>query len=351
VKQAMSSRKRFLSIVLAAVICLAAVPSLLAQVTVTAANPSAAAPGTVNLNVTISGSGFKRGAKAQFFLSGTPNPGDVVVNSTTFTSSSQVVATVNVSSSAADASYDIQVQNANGSSGKGTELFGVNSTASGSCTSQNPAVNVILAPGSNGLHLLYGDKDFGTGSSTYNNPNDAEFNGGTIYTGGVFNVCSGSSDLTLNLNTTPRFINVSFFQQLTAADPGAIDVSNHTYSAQFFNVRELYTVQSVGGSLLTCLYTTTQGGALYFQNPATYISRGGFCADGAPAVVANSGGDTSFIQVTHPDSCTWIVRPVPDSLGHARGGLAQTIKKQVLSGGQYNLPFAMKVVLSTCPLN
>jgi hypothetical protein len=134
--------KRLLTVVLSAVIFLAAVPSLLAQVTVTAANPSTAAPGTVNLNVTISGSGFKRGAKTQFFLSGTTNPGDVVVNSTTFTSSSQVVATINVSSTATDASYDIQVQNANGSSGKGTELFGVNSTSQN--TSQVPLVRAAF---------------------------------------------------------------------------------------------------------------------------------------------------------------------------------------------------------------
>lgn len=128
-KQAMSSRKRFLSLVLAAVICLAAVPSLLGQVTVTAADPSAAAPGTVNLNVTISGSGFKRGATAKFLLSGTTNPGDVAVTGTSYVSSSQMVATISVASMATDATYDVAVTNTNGSSGKGTELFGVNSSA------------------------------------------------------------------------------------------------------------------------------------------------------------------------------------------------------------------------------
>ena len=44
------------------------------------------------------------------------------------------MATISVSSTATDASYDIQVMNTNGSSGKGTELFGVNSTATGKPT-------------------------------------------------------------------------------------------------------------------------------------------------------------------------------------------------------------------------
>lgn len=116
---------------------LAATPSVFAQVSVTAANPSSAAPGTVNLNVTISGSGFKRGAKSQFFKTGTTDSGDVVVNGTAFTSSSEVVANITVSSTAADATYDIAVVNTNGSSGKGTELFGVKdatNTSSASCT-------------------------------------------------------------------------------------------------------------------------------------------------------------------------------------------------------------------------
>ena len=113
--------------------------SLFAQVSVTAANPSTAVGGTVNLNVTISGSGFKKGAKSQFFKTGTTDPGDVVVNSTTFNSSSQVVANISVSSTASTSNYDIQVMNANGSSGKGTELFGVQSGTgtngvNGNCT-------------------------------------------------------------------------------------------------------------------------------------------------------------------------------------------------------------------------
>lgn len=171
----MSSRKSLLTLFMLAVICLAAVPSLLAQVTVTGANPSAAPPGTVNLNVTISGSGFKKNAKAQFFLTGTTNPGGVTVTSTAFGSSGQVVATINVSSDAVDASYDIQVLNTNGSSGKGTELFGVNKDANinGSNDHADVISTVYDVDTSNNPLLLHSDDYKGQQQATYSG---ADFN-------------------------------------------------------------------------------------------------------------------------------------------------------------------------------
>jgi hypothetical protein len=107
--------------------------ALLAQsVQVTSANPASAAQGTINLNVIIGGSGFKKGAQAQWFISGTTNPGGVVVNSTAFNSSSQLTANITVADTADIASYDIMVYSG-GRTGKGTGLFKV--TVKGSTTS------------------------------------------------------------------------------------------------------------------------------------------------------------------------------------------------------------------------
>ena len=339
---------------LGALLFIVAMPSW-AQIQVSSANPSAAAQGTINLNVTVSGNGFKKGAKAQWFVSGTTNPGGVTVNSTTFNGSTQLTANITVSSSAVLSGYDIQVMNSDGRTGVGTELFTVNSTNSGSCTSQNPAVNVVFAPGNSGQRLIYGDSDNGSTSQTYNNPNDAEFNGGTVYSGGVFNVCSGSNDLTLNLNSTPRFINTSFFQLLSSPQAGAVDVTNQTYPMVFLNLRNAYSLQTVGGGLNTCLfsdvnYTNSTTFHVRFESTSLYGPQGTTCPNDAVGQAANYGGSTSVIAVTHPDSCTWLVHPVADSSGYSRGGLVETIHKQTLSGGQYNLPFAMKVVLASCPL-
>jgi hypothetical protein len=101
-----------------------------AQVKVISANPNNTTQGTVNLNVIVAGSGFKKGAKAQWFVSGTTNPGGVTVNSSTFNSSNQVTANITVATDAATGNFDIQVTNTDGRTGKGTELFSVISSNS-----------------------------------------------------------------------------------------------------------------------------------------------------------------------------------------------------------------------------
>ncbi|HLW78276.1 MAG TPA: hypothetical protein VKU44_01645, partial [Terriglobia bacterium] len=105
----------------------AATPSpLLAQnILVTSANPPAAPQGTINLNVAVGGNGFRKGAKAAFFLSGTNNPDGITVNSTTVNSSSQVTANINISDTTSITDFDIQVTNSDGRTGKGSHLFAV----------------------------------------------------------------------------------------------------------------------------------------------------------------------------------------------------------------------------------
>jgi len=109
------------------------------QVQVTAANPASGAQGTVNLNVKVTGKGFKSGAKANWFVTGTADTGGVTVNSTTFVSSTEVTANITVADTATIANYDIQVLNSDGRGGKGTELFGVTPKGQASCPSMQPA--------------------------------------------------------------------------------------------------------------------------------------------------------------------------------------------------------------------
>jgi len=117
-------------IVLAALIALMAawlIPSSHAQgqVQVSAADPAATEQGTINLNVKVTGKGFKNGAKAKWFVTGSSDTGGVTVNSTTFVSSTELSANITVADVATIASYDIQVLNSDGRGGKGTELFAV----------------------------------------------------------------------------------------------------------------------------------------------------------------------------------------------------------------------------------
>src|SRR5579859_7187843 len=113
-------------------------PSLFAQtIQVTSTTPNTAALGTINLNVTVGGSGFKKGAQAAWLVSGTTNPGGVTVNSTSFNSSSQLTANITVSSTATTGSFDVVVTNTDGRSGKGTQLFSVSNGPSSTCGGYN----------------------------------------------------------------------------------------------------------------------------------------------------------------------------------------------------------------------
>ncbi len=96
-----------------------------AQIQVNSTSPNAAPQSTTNLNVTISGSGFKKGAKAQWFVTGTTNPGGVTVNSTTFNGSSSLTANITIASGATLSGFDVLVTNTDGRTGKGTDLFTV----------------------------------------------------------------------------------------------------------------------------------------------------------------------------------------------------------------------------------
>jgi hypothetical protein len=81
------------------------------------------------LNVTIGGNGFNKGAKAKWYVSGTTNSGGVVVNSTTFVSSTEVVANITIPETATVSGYDVLVSNTSGRTGVGSDLFTINPEA------------------------------------------------------------------------------------------------------------------------------------------------------------------------------------------------------------------------------
>jgi uncharacterized delta-60 repeat protein len=117
-----------------------AVPAASAQtISVTAADPPTGEQGTLSLSVTIKGKGFKNGAQSQFFKTGTTNPAGVTVRSTKYVSATQIVATIDIADTAALAQFDIQVQNTDGRTGKGTELFSVLAKKIDPCTAPDPA--------------------------------------------------------------------------------------------------------------------------------------------------------------------------------------------------------------------
>ena len=106
-----------------------------AQISVTSTTPNNASQGTVSLDVTISGKGFKSGAHAQWFVTGTTNPGGVVVNSTAFVNANTLTANITVADTAVIGNFDVVVTNTDGRTGKVSELFAITSNGNNSATS------------------------------------------------------------------------------------------------------------------------------------------------------------------------------------------------------------------------
>jgi len=125
----MNARSKFAGFLLFSVLLFslawtASPPPLVAQdVVVSAAVPDNAPQATVNLDVQIKGNGFKKGAIAKWYVTGTTNPGGVTVNSTAFVNSTALIANINVASGAQTGKFDIVVMLTTGRTGKGIELF------------------------------------------------------------------------------------------------------------------------------------------------------------------------------------------------------------------------------------
>jgi hypothetical protein len=162
------------------------------QVQVSSTNPNAAPQGTVNLSVTINGNGFKKGAVAKWFVTGTTNPGGVTVNSTAFNSSTQLTANITVAADATIAGFDVLVYSGT-RTGKGTDLFAVTQkgTPVGCTTTGTPSgftlVTTLNPVQANGAGLL---TTLGIGNAIRVRPLD--LNGDNVVDTLVTFVASGS---------------------------------------------------------------------------------------------------------------------------------------------------------------
>jgi hypothetical protein len=119
----------------------------------------------INKNLTISGPGsaaltisgnnasrvFQIDSGANVNISGVTvtgaNPGGVTVNSTTFNGSGQLTANLTIASGAVISGYDVAVTNADGRTGKGTDLFAVTQqgTPPGCSTTGTPSGFSLVA--------------------------------------------------------------------------------------------------------------------------------------------------------------------------------------------------------------
>jgi len=319
-----------------------------APVQVAAADPPVAVQGTVNLNVKITGKGFKKGAAAKFLVTGTTDTGGITVNSTSFVSAGELTANIDVTDTAAIANFDIAVLNADGRGGKGTELFAV--TAKGANKTTDIGLNVRFVyctpPGSDSAsQAAYAAC---VQQNRVRNDVDRDYANGSEGVGAVFNIVSGSNDLTINLNTSTRRLILDLYD-LIPASSGQMFPSWHTtpqYAKWFFNVQQAYLAKTFcgGGHPCDMISDMTSSCDVSVDNATYYLQ---WKPDSIKPV--NSPETTSRVNV-HYDVINgvevWTVTPLPNATSQRIvAGLARQLngKGKTMSepAGQYLAPFTL----------
>jgi hypothetical protein len=317
-------------------------------VQVSATDPIAAEQGTINLNVKVTGKGFKNGASAKWFVTGTTNPGGVTVNSTTFVSSTEVTVNITVADTATISNFDIYVVNSDGRGGKGTELFAV--TPKGNQL-QDIGVSACFVyctpPGSDSAsQAVY------TACIQQNRIRmdvDRDYVNGQEGIDAVFHIVSGSNDLTLNLLTLPTRRTVIDLYDLTTASSGQMIPSWRSTSQNakvFFNVRRAYLAKTLCGGG-PCDMETDMASTIDIDGDNATYYLAWFPLSPRPV---NSPEITSRVNVHYEVVAgveTWTVTPLENypSSGRIVAGLAKSIKNRSEAAGQYLVPFTLTVKL------
>lgn len=290
------------------------------QVQVNAADPASAEQGTINLNVKVTGKGFKNGAKAKWFVTGTTDPGGVTVNSTTFVSSTELTANITVADTAVIANFDVAVANPDGRGGKGTELFAVTPKGQTSCGTDVTNLSISI--------YKYTDA---TNTTTYNMWPDLTnadgspvpyVSGDTTGTGKKGQAIDGRIQISnctydLLLNTAKRYFTWKF------PDGSALGTSVNTGG---FNIDRVGSVPVTDGGPEFLIWCST-GGDNYAgcgSDEGGYFVRramGSAIFPGANQYYAvrfnyspidnleSVAGGTAYVKVYHRDTNTWIIMP------------------------------------------
>jgi len=132
------------------------------------ATPASGEQGTIDLDVTITGSGFEPGAAVDFFVTGgETDKGNVVVKQVIYNDSKKLTAKVSLQN-AKLSNFDVKVTLASGRNGKGISLFKVTASSSDSVPPGSLG-NLTAVPGIRGLMLNFtstgDDGDQGTASA------------------------------------------------------------------------------------------------------------------------------------------------------------------------------------------
>ncbi len=291
----------------------------------------AMSPKGTTLNITVNGSGFDQGTRAQLGQLGVPSA-FVHTNSTTFVNSRQIIANVTIDPDAETALYDVIATTTTGKKGIGTELFAV----------EDPTATFYLSNDAN--HFLRGDAStsFVEGASSpfagMSRYKDAECgvdntlfwpvgSGDAIMATGSDRKCAGS----------PRKVRITY--SLINADGSTLSDGSLTVGTTL-NVRQL---QQAGVSSI--LIGETQTRTMAFSDDDLKCGPAGIGAIVFRTVLQDgtiAGAD--LVQVYRSAADTWIVSTQPDEVDASTGRVTHHDKAYCRNNGKlYHMPFRLAI--------
>jgi len=170
----------------------------------------------------------------------------------------------------------------------------------------------------------------------------------------VFNLVSGSRDLTVGLNLSRRAVTFDFTDHVAGSATPAWWSANKVLTVQpYFNVLKAYyakenctTPDPITGNYDCDLVTAMNAGQ--WTAPGSNATMAAFWNPAATTRPVNSPETTSRVNVHyHKDSASesFTVTPIVNNNGLIVAGVEANDKRTVSSAGQYIMPFTMAVTL------
>jgi hypothetical protein len=299
--------------------------------TIKSVSPNVVIKGST-LDITVNGSGFDRGTRAEFGVNGVASP-YVVTNRTTYLSGKQLIANVTISTDAQTDLYDAIVILSDGKKGIGTDMLGVD----------DPVLTMYISNSSD--VMLRGDNQFIDFDGT------SRYSKGECGVGSTFFLSPGASgDGTMGTADArdpkcanyPRRLRVTY--QAVNVD-GSTSNEGSVSVKSFLNVRKLQKKDSLGVYLNYIPVGETQMRTMAFSDENLKCGDAGigailFSARTQDGIIV--GADS--VRVTRTASDTWQVVTVPDEINASTGETIHHDKAWCRGNGKlYHMPVRLTI--------
>ena len=296
-------------------------------ITVSSTLPSYAERGTT-VDIHVIGKGFVAGAKATWLLHGVASPAKVRTNSTTYVSSTDVVANITVSNDADLALWDVQIS-AGGKNGIGTEVSEIATT--------RPTTTDFIS--NDAAYNLRGDGGYLDGT-------DSRYLAGECgVSSAIYSLPGGSGDATITIGANGKCTRRVRFAYAAINADGSTTSEGSITTSSFLNVRKLQVAAS-GSTPASYIPIGGDGQRTFaFDDGGAKCGTGGTQAIGfAPTLSDGTLTGADLVNVHRDAADSWTVTTAPDEIDPLTGATIHHDKAYCRGNGKlYHIPLRFTI--------